>query len=191
MQLPLQITFRHMPHSEFLEADIKKHAERLEKIVDNIMSCRVVVEAPHQHKNKGQLFHLSINITIPGHEISVNRGKDLHHAHEDPYVAVRDAFTAAERQLKKLVTVRRGDIKSHDVPPHGHVAKIYPEQDYGIIQTSDAREIYFHRNSVLGENFDSLDIGAEVRFNETTGDEGPQASSVHVVGKHHIVEPNN
>ena len=187
MQLPLQITFRHMEHSEFLEADIRKHAERLDKVADNIMSCRVVVEAPHQHKQKGHLYHLGISITVPGHEISVNRGRDLHHAHEDPYVAVRDAFLAAERQLKKLVKVRRGDVKIHDIPPHGRIAKMFPEENYGIIETSDAREIYFHRNSVLGENFDNLEVGNEVRFSETMGDEGPQASTVHLVGKHHIV----
>ena len=35
---------------------------------------------------------------------------------------------------------------------------------------------------------DALEIGDEVRFTEEAGDEGPQASTVHLIGKHHIVE---
>jgi cold shock CspA family protein len=49
-------------------------------------------------------------------------------------------------------------------------------------------EIYFHRNSVLDADFDKLKIGTEVRFVEEAGDKGPQASTVKVVGKHHIVD---
>ena len=50
MKLPLQVTFRHMEPSDALDADIREHAEILDKFAGNIMSCRVVVEAPHQHK---------------------------------------------------------------------------------------------------------------------------------------------
>jgi len=54
-------------------------------------------------------------------------------------------------------------------------------------RVSGCRLIYFHRRSVVGADFDRLEIGAEVRFDEEAGDRGPQASTVHVVGKHHIV----
>jgi len=54
-----------------------------------------------------------------------------------------------------------------------------PEQEYGFIQTSDGREIIFHRNSVLGAGFNALEIGSDVRFSEEEGDKGPQASTVH------------
>ncbi len=64
---------------------------------------------------------------------------------------------------------------------------LFPAGDYGTITDSDGREIYFHRNSVVNADFDSLDIDSEVRFVEEVGDKGPQASSVHLIGKHHIV----
>jgi cold shock CspA family protein len=48
--------------------------------------------------------------------------------------------------------------------------------------------IYFHRNSVLNRDLDTLEIGTEVRFAEEMGNEGPQASSVSVIGKHHLAE---
>ena len=59
--------------------------------------------------------------------------------------------------------------------------------DYGTIETPDGREIYFHRNSVLNADFDRLENGASVRFTEEMGEKGPQASSVHIEGRHHIV----
>jgi cold shock CspA family protein len=60
-------------------------------------------------------------------------------------------------------------------------------EDYGVIMTPDNREIYFHRNSVLNEEFDKLEEGTEVRFHEESGEQGPQASTVKVEGKHHVV----
>ena len=61
-----------------------------------------------------------------------------------------------------------------------------PEEDYGRIKTPDERVIYFHRNSVLDNAFDKLEVGSEVLFAEEAGERGPQASTVTLVGKHHI-----
>lgn len=188
MQLPLQITFRDMPPSEAVENKIREKAAKLDKFFDRIMACRVSVEAPHAHQNKGKLFHIRIDITVPNGEIVVSRDNHDDHAHEDIYVAIRDAFNAAQRQLQEYAAKIRRDIKSHDVPPHGRVMALFPEMEYGTIQTPDGREIYFHKNSVLSSEFERLEVGREVRFVEEAGDEGPQASTVQVVGKHHIVE---
>jgi cold shock CspA family protein len=66
------------------------------------------------------------------------------------------------------------------------VTKLEPDQDYGRIQTSDGRDIYFHRNSLVRGDYGDLEVGSEVRFEEESGEEGPQASTVHIIGKHHI-----
>ncbi len=56
--------------------------------------------------------------------------------------------------------------------------------DYGFIETVDGREIYFHRNSLVGDTpFEALEPGAGVAFSEEAGEEGPQASSVRVVDR--------
>lgn len=188
MQLPLQVTFRHMETSEALLADIEEKAAKLDRFSDHIMACRVVVEAPHQHHHKGNLYRIAIDLTVPGGEIVASRSADEHHAHEDVYVAVRDAFNAVQRQLEDFVTKQKRKVKQHTAPPHGRVLKLFPAEDYGIIAASDGREVYFHRNSVLHERFDDLEQGSEVRYAEEQGEEGPQASTVAVVGKHHIVE---
>jgi ribosomal subunit interface protein len=187
MQLPLQVTFRNMPRSEAVEIKIREKVDKLNKFYDRIMSCRVVVEAPHAHHHQGKLFHVNVDITVPNGELVVSRDKHDNHAHEDLYVAIRDAFNAAQRQLQGYARKQRNDVKTHDVPPHGRIVDLVPAMDYGTIATPDGREIYFHRNSVLNGGFDALEVGVEVRFSEVMGEKGPQASTVQTVGKHHIV----
>jgi len=188
MQQPLQITFRDIPSSEAVEAAIREKAAKLDQFYDHIMSCRVIIEAPHGHHHKGKLYHVSVDLTVPGEELVANRAPGEHHAHEDVYVAIRDAFNAARRKLQDFSRKQRGKIKSHDTPLHGKISELVPMEDFGRILTSDGRQVYFHRNSLLEGDLDSLEEGAEVRFAEEMGDNGPQASAVHIIGKHHIVE---
>jgi len=187
MQIPLQITFRDMEPSDAVEAKLREKADNLERFAEHITSCRVIVEAPHKHHHKGNIYGVKIDITLPGDEIIVNRHPEQNHAHEDVYVAIRDAFDAARRQLEDYVRIRRNKVKVHETEPHGRIKQLFPQNDYGIIETADGREIYFHRNSILDANFDKLEEGTSVRFNEEMGDNGPQASTVHIEGKHHII----
>jgi len=187
MQLPLQITFRHLESSEALENNIRERAAELDQFYDQIMSCRVVVESSHKHHHQGRLYQVHIDVTVPGKELVASRGPDQHHAHEDAYVAIRDAFNAIRHQLENHARKQRGHVKSHETPAHGKVDELVANENYGRILTDDGRDIYFHRNSLLNANFDSLKIGIEVRFSEETGEHGPQASSVNVIGKHHVV----
>lgn len=181
MQTPLQITFEGMPPSDFARARVEREAERLERFFGRMTSCRVVVEAPDRHKNKGGLFGVRIHITLPGErEIAVARHPAQHHAHEDVYVAIRDAFAAARRQLQDEARRMRGKVKHFEGLPEGEIAELFPEEGYGFIRTADGREIYFHRNSVLAKPFEDLKVGTKVAFFEERGDEGPQASTVHV-----------
>lgn len=188
MQIPLQVTFRNMEPSEVMENRIRERAEKLDQYYERLMSCRVVVEASHRHHRKGNLYHVRIDMTVPDGELVISKKSHDKHAHEDAYVAIRDAFNAAERQLEEHGRRRQGEVKTHPVPPHGRVIQLNLEQDFGIIQAMDGREIYFHRNSLINADFDKLDIGTEVRFAEAMGDKGPQASTVQVEGKHHIVD---
>lgn len=182
MNQRLQITFRDMDASDALRSAISDRAAELERFCGDIMSCRVMVESPHRHHQKGQLYHVRIELTVPGEEIMVNRNPGDDHAHEDVHVALRDAFHAARRELQDHVRRRRSQVKAHEGPPHAIVSRLFPYEGYGFLTTADGREIYFHRNSVLGA-FDELELGTEVRFAEEMGAEGPQASSVTPVGK--------
>lgn len=185
MQQPLEITFRNMDPSPAVEADVKQKAAKLDEFFDRIMACRVAIEKGHKHHRKGNLYHVRIDLTVPDGELVVNREPDAHHAHEDVYVAVRDAFDAMRRRLEDFSRQVRGDVKYHDLQPHGRVAYVAPMADYGTIVTTDGKEVYFHRNSIVDADFDRLEVGDEVRFTEEIGEQGPQATTVHVIGKHH------
>ena len=66
------------------------------------------------------------------------------------------------------------------------MARFLAGEDCGFIETPDGREIYFHRNSVLDGDFDRLTVGSEVRFVEEPGEKGAQATTVRMIGKHHL-----
>lgn len=185
VKLPPQIVFRNMAPSDAIEAAIRERTDKLGRFHEHIMSCRVVVELHHRHHHQGNLYHVRVDLKVPGEEIVASREPAEHHAHEDVYVAIRDAFDSVRRQLEDYIRRRRGVVKAHESPPHGRVAELYP--DYGKIETADGRMVYFHKNSVVDADFGQIDIGTEVRFVEEMGELGPQASTVHVVGKHHVV----
>lgn len=181
MQLPLQITVRNVALSEVAEGDILEKTAMLDEYYNRIISCHVIVDAPHRHHHKGLLYDVRIDLTVPGAELVIKREPN-----EDIYVAIRDAFDAARRQLEDFARRQRGDVKTHETYPHGRVTQLFPEEGYGFLETPDGREIYFHRNSVLHGGFKKLAIGSEVRFAEEEGEKGPQASTVALVGKHHL-----
>jgi ribosomal subunit interface protein len=109
MRIPLQITIRDMEHSDVLETHIREKAEKLDEFCDHITSCRVVVDEPHKHHHQGKQFGVRIDIGVPGNEIVVN-----HHHDGDVYVALRDAFAAAKRQVEEYARKQRGAVKTHE-----------------------------------------------------------------------------
>ncbi|MFN7804938.1 MAG: HPF/RaiA family ribosome-associated protein [Planctomycetaceae bacterium] len=180
MHTPLEIEFRHLDRSEAVETNIENHLRKLEECFARITRCEVVVEQPHRHHHQGNLFHVRITLSVPGRKLVVNRSPAANHAHEDIYVTVRDAFHAMRRQLEDYARELRGDVKQHGNAPHGRVIRLNPTADHGVLETADGREIYFHRNAVLGSGFDHLRVGDRVHFAEEQGDQGPQASTVHL-----------
>ena len=179
MVLPLQITFRDIPHSDAVELAIREKVAKLERYSDCITSCRVIVEKPHRRHQQGSLFCVTIDLTLPGAELAVGQsGRGESHSNENMYIAIRDSFHAMDRQLKAYMSQRRRENKVHVPPPHARVTRIFPQDGYGFITTPEGRDIYFHSHSVLNGGWNQMDIGTEVRFAEEMGDNGPQASTV-------------
>ena len=114
MEAPLEIAFHAVDHSDALEQRIRKEAARLEHFFERIVSCRIVVERTHHKQHQGDLFAVRIHLRLPdGREANVTRNSDDNHAHEDPYVAVADAFKAASRLLQDETRKMRGAKKHH------------------------------------------------------------------------------
>ncbi|HXQ46198.1 MAG TPA: HPF/RaiA family ribosome-associated protein [Caulobacteraceae bacterium] len=191
MQVPLKVTFEGgLESTPALEARIEREARKLEQFAERITACRVALIGRSHNRRKGDLYQVRIHISVPGRaDVVVDRNPSADHAHEDPYVAVRDAFAAARRQLQDHERRFEGKLKVHEPPPHGRISEMFPEQDYGLIESADGQEVYFHRHAVVEGDFDALRPGDEVRFAESEGDKGPTASAVHKIGKSHIVAP--
>jgi cold shock CspA family protein/ribosome-associated translation inhibitor RaiA len=185
MKVPLEIVFRGVEKTPYLEDLIRKKCAKLERLCDTIIRCRVGVESAQEHQQSGQPFRVRIDLTIPpGHELAATREESEGDIHNALPTVLRDAFDAIERQVKKRVEQQRGETKRHpEQETHAFVSKIFKDEGYGFIQALDGREIYFHRNSVLQDDFDRLEVGTGVRYVEESGDEGPQASTVQVVDK--------
>lgn len=110
MQNPLQITVRDMAHSPALDENIRGRVAKLEQYFSPIISCRVLAEAPHKHHHQGRQFTVRVDLVLPGKTIVVNHDHD-----EDVYVAVREAFNAAKRQLEDYAQIRRGETRQRRV----------------------------------------------------------------------------
>ena len=111
--MSLQITFRHMQPSDSVEVAIRKRASELERFHPRIVGCHVVFEQGHRHQNKGRLFHVRIDLKVPGGTLCVGHEQQDAHAHEDAYVAIRDSFDAMRRQLEDFVRRQDGRVKKH------------------------------------------------------------------------------
>lgn len=184
MAAPVQITFRDVPPSPAITAQVERRAAKLGSLYDRMVNCHVVVEEPHRRSRQGQKFHVRIDMMVPGKELVVTRTPEQ--LSQDLYAAIDDAFGDAERVLEEHVRKLQPDMKAHARSPHGKVAKIFHDRGYGFIEdASDGHEVYFHAHSVLDGKFEKLEVGARVRFAEEDGDKGPQASTVHVVGHNH------
>lgn len=123
-----------MEPSEAVTARIEVEAAKLDTFFDRITSCRVVVEAPHRHHKWGELFHVRIELGVPGTELvvsheptphatlrrdeeaSLKKHIEIHPEHKDVYVAIRDAFASARRRLQDYVKRLRGEVKHHERP---------------------------------------------------------------------------
>lgn len=102
MKNELQIVCHNLPQSEAVNHTIRQKLQKLETICDDITSCRVVLDAPHKHKNKGGLFRATIEVSLPEAELLINKADHL-----DLYTAIRSAFSTTHRQLLSNLNKRR------------------------------------------------------------------------------------
>jgi cold shock CspA family protein len=183
MQALLQIDFQGMQPQQPLRDIIESDVAELERLFGRITSCRVVLKAPGEHHRTGGLYEVNIRLALPnGKEVNIGRTPRQDERHADVNFALADAFKRARRQLQDRVRRLRGEEKVHAAQPIGTVTRIGDE--FGFLEAADGREIYFHHNSVLGGAFSRLQVGTRVTFAEEDGEKGPQATSVHLLGKH-------
>jgi len=181
MDIPLEIAFHNAEPSAEIDALIRKHVGRLEKLYPHLIGCRVSVEMLHKQHRNGNVPEVHIAIRVPGREIAISREPHKvrqRRATANVQTSVKDAFRAAEQRLKDFKALQYGDVKVKEMPIQGYVSQLVAEKNYGFIATGNGEELYFHRNAVADGGFDSLREGEAVQYSVVSGDKGPSAGRV-------------
>jgi ribosomal subunit interface protein len=181
MDEPLEIAFHNMESSPHLEAELRERFAKLEKLCDRLTTCRISVEALHKQHRTGNVYEVHIDMLVPGGELVVSRAPHKakeRYASPDVYTSIREAFAAAERQLKKYNRQLTGEIKAHTTEFFGQVAETHPEEDWGYLIDNTGQLLYFHRNAVTDGSFDELKRGDAVDYVPADGETGPAAVKV-------------
>lgn len=182
----IEIAFHNCHVPDWAEDEIRDRVAKLDRIYSRLQSCRVRVDQRASNSNGTIPPVVRIELGIPGQrDIVVSHEPDrLQQRFQDPdlHNAINEAFHLAERQLVELKNRRQGRTKEpqHDSENQfvGQVAELVPDRDHGFLLTATGTLLYFHRNSVVTGDFDSLQRGDEVFYVETAGDTGPTASKV-------------
>jgi cold shock CspA family protein/ribosome-associated translation inhibitor RaiA len=188
VQKALQITFKGTQNSPALETLIRQRVDAVERLHPRITGCRVVVEIPYLGADSAKVpVGVTVEVDIPAHKTIV--GKDAQQRHEvkdDRTASVHNAFDAVERQLARIAEMQDQPVNRTEKAPHrGMVIRLFPEQNYGFVESDNSSELYFTRNAVIGGSFDDLEIGMVVHVTRAVdeGPMGPQAHSVKLLDK--------
>jgi cold shock CspA family protein len=182
MESPVRIDFQGMNPSELLRDRVLKHVAGLEDRFGRITACRVTVKAPSEHHRTGGFMRSIFVCPCRKGERSMSATATADERHADLDFAINDAFKRARRRLQDQSRRLRGQVKAHEGQPIGTVTHL--DETFGFLESSDGHEIYFHKNSVLNDRFSRLVPGSRVSFSEESGEKGPRASTVKLLGDH-------
>ena len=97
-----------MDHSPALDERIRELTAKIENFHPKITHVHVIVDELDRNKRTGNLFNVRVDVHVPGSEIVATKQE-----HEDPYVAMNDAFDVLTRQLEEHIRKLRGEVKRH------------------------------------------------------------------------------
>lgn len=181
MQKPPEIAFRNVEARDELKSLILERMEKLETVYPGLISCRATIEDITPDRRTGNDYRVHLEIGIPNHTVIVDKHDPEAGEHRDLPQAIHHAFDVARKRLQKTKELQRGDVKTHALPPHGRVTALQTAADgvrYGFIEARDGEAIYFQESALVDIDYDALEIGDEVRYVQSGGTEGPQASTV-------------
>jgi hypothetical protein len=112
MRSPMTLTFRHITRSGALEARARELGSRLQRFGERITQCHVTLEGPADGGNTGAPYLVKIELAVPGAQIHADSLHVDSTGHGDIYLAMRDAFNNAKRQLQDLHCSRPRSVHS-------------------------------------------------------------------------------
>jgi cold shock CspA family protein/ribosome-associated translation inhibitor RaiA len=153
---------------------IEEELARLQKhYVNPILHARVELIGTAHHRHGAFEIHLVAG--VPGDTITVTR--------QGEYVLpmIVEALDVLDRRLEEHSHIQQQKVKAHEeIAQHGKILRLFPEKDFGFLETPDGLEVYFHAHAVKKGKFTSLTPGQGVKFAMEEGEKGPQATWVRV-----------
>ena len=179
MQIEPIISYQNLDHSPVVEDLVRERIMALEKRYDRIIGCEVTLYASQKRKRHGRVLGVTLNLRLPGPDLSISREVAQGSAQEDLMLAVNRVFSAVDKTIKKRKKMMGGiEVKHHPAVLHGEIVELESELGHGWVRGDDGRLVYFQRDSLTSNNWDRLKTGTRLRFREMQGDKGPYATAV-------------
>jgi cold shock CspA family protein/ribosome-associated translation inhibitor RaiA len=156
-------------------AKIEEELARVQKhFFAPILHARVEIIGTGHHRHGA--FEVHLVAAMPGNTLTVTRQGEF------VLPLIVEAFDVLDRRLEEHSHIRQQKVKAHEeYAQQGQILKLFPEEDYGFIETADGLEVYFHANALKKGIFETLAVGRRVEFGVESGEKGPQATWVRVV----------
>jgi cold shock CspA family protein/ribosome-associated translation inhibitor RaiA len=156
-------------------AKIEEELARLQKHYnDPILHARVEIIGTAHHRLGA--FEVHLVVAVPGDTITLLRQGEM------VIPLLVEAFDALDERLLQHAQIAQQQVKIHEkVAQPGKVVRLFPDDDYGFIESDDGLEVYFHAHAVKKGKFRELTPGTAVIFAQEVGDQGPQATWVQPV----------
>lgn len=180
-RIPFEVTYHGMEASPVAEEQILAGMERLERLNAKVLHANVALARRAVRSAAAGIYEVKIRLSVPGPDIHVSRTPPAHVESENLVTAIGEAFERARRSIIEQREIVRGEVKAHGAVTRGEVTDVFP--DHGFIRGEDGRIVYFHRNSVLQDDWNAVEVGSHVRFADEPGEEGPHATAVTLLSR--------
>jgi len=173
--MEIQVDVRNLTMRNTWQEKIDEEKEKLTRHHPGLIQhLRVTIEGTKHHKEGG--YEILVVATVPNDTVVVKRKG------EKVIALLVDAFNTLGLQLKEMQRKRRQTAKVQEGIPYndtqGVIDKLFLEESYGFILTSEGQDVYFHENSLKDLTMNQLAIGDQVRFGQAEGEMGPCAAWV-------------
>jgi len=188
MERPLQIAYKALEPSEFLDALIRERAEKLDRFHPNVIGCRVVVEVPHRSAESGKTpIGIAVEVEVAGRNTIVGKSEtERRETKNDHNAVVTRAFEAVQRQLEDSARSRREQARHADSELQtGQIVRLFKDAGYGFVEVKGSPDLHFVREDVANDGFETLEVGVMVQVTPSPalGPMGPRAGEIRLFTK--------
>ena len=98
-------------------SEVRAWLDKLGALTTPMIGGQVVIEAVDEGRREDRRYHVRMELTMPEGLVVVGPDHPSNGAHEDVYVAIRNAFRAARRQLESSAQAHPVATVELSVPP--------------------------------------------------------------------------